>query len=444
MPETYYPYLLQAVSVHNVLPLTSACNLHCIFCSHRQNPPGITTYRLPPLSVHEVEELASFLTPGQKVIIGESATRIDEGEPLTHPDFLQILSVLRRELPDTLFSVTTNGTLLTSALIDQLVPLAPLEFTVSLNSASAQGRRLLLGDTQPERAISAVKLLSASGIPFHGSLVAMPHLLAEEDIVSTISFLAENGARTARLFLPGYTKFAHEKLRFPLTSWQDLSSLALDLTRELDMPVIAEPAKLTDFKPLVYGVMPATPAQRAGVEAGDEVVSVNGIRPRTRVDAFTLARQKANPHLCLCRNGSIIDVIIRKERGAAPGFVVNYDFDPSRLEEITRALAHSNARAPLFLCSEFGETIMQTAATELGLSDESVFVVENSFFGGSIKAAGLLVVDDLLAAARLALQQLSYDHVFVPHEAFDHTGRDLTGKSAIVLEQELRLPVQAI
>jgi NifB/MoaA-like Fe-S oxidoreductase len=441
MTESYYPYLLQAVSAHNVLPLTSACNLRCVFCSHRQNPPGINTYRLPPLPLDTIEELATFLSPGQKVIIGESATRLDEGEPLTHPKFPAVLTSLRQALPDTLIAVTTNGSLLTENMVDQLAGLMPIELTVSLNSASPRGRLLLMGDTEPERAILAVESLHAAGISFHGSIVAMPHLVGEDDIVETARFLAQNGALTVRVFLPGYTKYAPAELRFPAQSWPALTELAHKLTAELDMPVIPEPAFPPDFTPLVYGVMPGTPAHHAGVAAHDEIAAVNGKRPRSRVDAFSLARQAPNPYLHLQRNGSQYEVILKKARGEAPGFVVNFDFDPARLDEIGRVLAHNRSKSPLILCSQFGETIMQNVASELGLAKESVLPVPNIFFGGSIKSAGLLVVEDILAAARPALTGKSFDLALVPREAFDHTNCDLTGRSLHELQQELHLPV---
>ena len=40
MVADYYPYLLEACR-ENVLPLTSRCNLGCVFCSNKQNPAQI-------------------------------------------------------------------------------------------------------------------------------------------------------------------------------------------------------------------------------------------------------------------------------------------------------------------------------------------------------------------------------------------------------------------
>ena len=47
--EQLWTILLEAVSRDNILPLTSSCNLHCLFCSNRQNPPGVQTFSFAPL-----------------------------------------------------------------------------------------------------------------------------------------------------------------------------------------------------------------------------------------------------------------------------------------------------------------------------------------------------------------------------------------------------------
>jgi hypothetical protein len=62
---------LKSIGEANILPVTSACNSRCVFCSHLQNPPRkITVYTLPPLGKEEILALADFLDPGQRIIIG--------------------------------------------------------------------------------------------------------------------------------------------------------------------------------------------------------------------------------------------------------------------------------------------------------------------------------------------------------------------------------------
>lgn len=439
-----YPYLLAAVSRDNILPLTSRCNLSCVFCSHRQNPQEIQTYPVPPQTPATVMELAQFLDPQQKVIIGESATCLHEGEPFTHPDILQILQSLRQMMPQTLFALTTNGTLLSPAMIRELSSLQPLELTVSLNSVTTAGRRLLLHDPEPERAPAAVVDMARYNIPFHGSLVAMPHLTGWDDLAQTVAFLAEHGAQSIRVFLPGYTKLAPETLRFPLTLWDEVVTRAKEWTSHFGVPVIPEPAPPSDFTPEVYGVMRNTPAAAVGLLPGDVILGINGKTPRSRVDAFRQCKRAENPHLRIQRQSSNLEKSLQKERGQAPGFVVLYDFSPERLDEITAAIGQNRSHKPLLLSSVFALSLLQTAAHVLNLPTNAVQPVINQFFGGSIQSAGLLVINDLLTAAKPHLQAANYDLVLVPQEMFDHRGTDLTGRSINVLTEEWGIPVVAV
>lgn len=436
--------MLEAVSIQNVLPLTSRCNLGCIFCSHRQNPTEIKTCRLPHLSLQTVLELSRFLSPEKKIIIGESATRIDEGEPFTYAQLLSALQALRKMYPKSLLALTTNGTLLSKDVINELAGLSPLELTVSLNSVTARGRGILLADPEPGRAPNAVALLAQSGIPFHGSLVAMPHLVGFDDIVETVRFLADHGALTIRVFLPGYTAQAPAELRFPLSVWNEVVEMAQALTGELDVPVIPEPAVPNDFHAEVYGVMRGTPAYRAGVLSGDVILSVGGRAVRTRVEAFTLAKKAANPVLRVKRGSHEQDIFMQKKQGQPPGFVMLFDFDPARLEDVQAQISRQRASVPLFLASQFGEKVVRQAIALSGLPDFAVHPVVNTFFGGSIKSSGLLVLPDLLAAARDAQTEKACDLVLVPREAFDRTGRDLTGRELVGMEDSLGLPVRAV
>ncbi|MDO9535634.1 MAG: radical SAM protein [Bacillota bacterium] len=195
---------LEAVSVYNVLPLTSTCNLNCIFCSHLQNPPGIRAYHFPPLPVDELKQLIPFLDGSRKIIIGESSTRLSEGEPLTHPRLLSVIGEIRRYYPDTPLQITTNGALLNRDLLQNLQSLSEgqnegqhsfphkepkLELVISLNSSSRHWRSEVMGDKSPWIALEAVKLCRELGIPFHGSIVALPHIYGWDSLKETLFFL---------------------------------------------------------------------------------------------------------------------------------------------------------------------------------------------------------------------------------------------------------------
>lgn len=438
----YYPYLLAACR-ENVLPLTSRCNLGCIFCSNRQNPAQVLTFKLPALPLTTIRQLLPLLDPREKVVIGESATRLDEGEPFTHPEILTVLKEVRTALPGTLIAITTNATLLTEEIVKELAALTPLEITVSLNSATPQGRRLLMQDQDPTRALRAVAGLARHGLPFHGSLVAMPHLVGLEDIKTTVFFLARHGARTIRVFLPGYTSFAPEKLKFPLSLWEQIVASVQEWGSILEVPVVPEPLVPEDLEPRIWGVMPHSPAKAAGLQAGDVIEAVNGKAVRTRVEAFRAAKTAENPVLTVKRKTAVSIVPLNKGRGQAPGFVVLYDFDPRRVVQLQAQIKRHRSSRPLLLCSEFAGGILPNVLAHFDVKAE-VKMVPNHLFGGSIRAAGLLSVQDLHRAAREALSREAYDLLLVPREAFDHRGLDLTGQSLDSLATLLQVPVVSV
>jgi len=91
--------LYHTVQVYNILPLTSVCNVRCLFCSHHQNPTAVRAVGVPPLPLHIVEDLLDFLDGKRKIVIGESASLIMEGEPFTHPHFFTCLDLIRKSFP---------------------------------------------------------------------------------------------------------------------------------------------------------------------------------------------------------------------------------------------------------------------------------------------------------------------------------------------------------
>ncbi|HAP32045.1 MAG TPA: hypothetical protein DCQ14_03195 [Firmicutes bacterium] len=162
--EEFRRLLLEAVSRHNVLPLTSFCNLNCLFCSHRRVSPELHLHTFTPLAEAQLLELIPFLDVTEKIVIGESATRFCEGEPFTHPSILTLLFSLRARFPRTPMQITTNGTMLNQKTVKALQKLAGetprgeslLELVISLNCSDAAARREILGDREPQRVIEAL------------------------------------------------------------------------------------------------------------------------------------------------------------------------------------------------------------------------------------------------------------------------------------------------
>ena len=91
MKPAPFNLLLETAYRDNILVLTTNCSTACIFCSHLQNPREVDAYYIDELTREQIETQIEFLDEGRKIIIGESATRICEGEPFLREDIIEIL-----------------------------------------------------------------------------------------------------------------------------------------------------------------------------------------------------------------------------------------------------------------------------------------------------------------------------------------------------------------
>ncbi len=419
--------LVEAVK-DNILPVTGRCNLSCLFCSHLQNPPGVKVYELPHLPLELITDLWGGIDPGRKIIIGESVTRLREGEPFTHPRIMELLRRLRHTFPETPVQITTNGTLLTTDIAVALGELHPLELIISLNSAGPETRSRIMKDRQPGRALEGVELCSRYNIPYHGSVVAMPHLSGWDDLRKTLLFLDEYEARTIRLFVPGFTRFAPRKLTFSLEMVEKIRGFAHDMQDELNCPLLVEPPATDRLAPVLAGVISGTPGAGAGLRRGDEILSVNGIRPRTRVEAFRDIFRYSDPVIEIRRDGHpMLCPLEGKPKGASSGVVMLHDLDPADTVTLSRYL--QQGREVLVMTSEGAYPVWQQVAGAFSLPPFEVMAVPARFFGGTICCAGLLTADDFARQLATITPASRPEIILLPPVSFDHRGMDITGKA---------------
>ena len=425
----------------NILPLTSICNMRCLFCSHKQNPAEVQVYHIRPRELADIKETLAYMDPACPVVIGESVTRIIEGEPFTHPQIEEVLRLIREKLPLTPLRITTNGSLLDRNMVGKLAALTGVELNLSLNSASPEARKFLMGDTQGDRSVQSPLLLMEHGVAFHGSVVAMPHLVGWQDIRNTVQYLADCGAITVRVFLPGFTRLAPSCLRFAPELLAELSLFLENLRQETATPLLCEPPVISDFTPVVTGVINHSPAQRAGVNRGDVVTAFNGVSVLTRVEAFEAVYRAASPELKLVRNGKRLTVRLDKNSGEASGLVMEYDLQPRLCEEIRQLIGSRRAGSTVLLTGVLAAPLIRMAVDKFCPEpvDIRILATPNHFFGGSIQAAGLLTVEDFSAALRQYFttnNDRKPDLILLPGLAFDNRGRDLTGRSYAELEEK--------
>lgn len=439
--------VVSAVQERNILPITSACNLDCVFCSHKYNPPEVEVFHCGHRSLEEVKEITDFLDPKRKIVIGESITRIVEGEPFTNPDFNEILIYLRELFPRTKIQITTNGSYLTRENVKLLANLGLIELNVSLNSVKLDLRKELMGENAGETVWHGIHNLARLEVPYHGSIVAVPMITGWDDIEETIKFLNQHQAKTVRLFLPGHTKLTPDKLQFDFDLWLELNDYIAKINNKYRVPVTVEPPLIKDLDVTLEGVIVNSPADKVGLRNGDQILEVNQQPVTTRVEAFNKLLQAEFPEIKCKKAGRTFKRDLEKLSGESSGVVLDYDISVHRLNKIKDIINNNSAGNILFLTSILGERIvrmglekvMSDLLTELKIE---ILPVENNFFGGSIMTAGLLVVDDFKEVIAQNQQKVSKaELIFAPKDPFDNWGYDLTGKSEEELSKQVDCPL---
>jgi NifB/MoaA-like Fe-S oxidoreductase len=433
----------------NILAITSVCNVRCLFCSHQGNPSDIRTFSSGHRSLEEIEEIIEFIDKDKKIVIGESITRICEGEPFTHPQIIDILRLLRKKFPETLIQITTNGSRLTEENLKLLESLQPIEINLSLNSSSLSGREKLMKDRRGEVVLEAIKRLKELDITYHGSIVAMPHITGWNDLEESIEYLDTYHAQTIRVFLPGYTKYSPESMKFDLNLWEDLREFINECRQKYQTPITLDPVKIESLAGVVVGVIKDSPAFEAGIKVGDIILEVDGEKVLSRVDAFNQITEKSNPKVLIDNDGISKLIEIKKSLNQKSGLVFDYDLSPSTLQEIERVISNYRADKTLLLTSKLAEARIRLGVELLQEKNPNleidILVVENRFFGGSILAAGLLVVDDFREALQEYRDGLAeIDLILLPKIAFNYWGLDLLDKNYYQLVEEFGVEVEII
>lgn len=435
-------YIISTVYRTNILPVVSHCNTSCSFCSHRQNPDGIEIFKMPSLSLSEFSQIIGFLSSNSKIIIGESATRIIEGEPLLYRDIIPLLSMVRKKYPKAPIQLTTNGIMLDKKVAGELTEIGGIELGISVNCLNPSKREKILGTSQKHDIRENIMLLKGM-IPFSLSAVYVPGEMDSSDVDDLISFSEESGASILKIYLQGVTSLSGEIC--PLyDTYKQVKCFVENSQKTDDFPVVIEPGFISDLKCNVAGVINNSPAFFSGIRRDDMILSVNGINPGTRVEAFSASYRAANPELTVLRDESQLNIRLSKGRNTSPGFIMNYDIDPGTAHNIKNITALHKSRKVLFVTSLLAYDILKAYFETSGFCfDYEIIKAQNRFFGGNISCAGLLTVQDIMEACRnYLLSNVAPDIILLPPVMFDSAGRDLIGKSIEDIRKEIGIPVE--
>jgi len=138
--------------------VTKGCNLSCVHCWTESPAHGT----VPPVPVDTLKRVirAFSLLPGVEEIW------LTGGEPLTHPDWFEILSFTCRRSGLKGVRLQTNATLLTGAHVEALASMEcrGLTVQVSLEGATARTNDRVRGEGSFERVLQALKLLARAGM----------------------------------------------------------------------------------------------------------------------------------------------------------------------------------------------------------------------------------------------------------------------------------------
>ena len=453
--------------------LATGCDCDCSFCYLKGNPPSLALDQPQRKSEEEWEEartrLKYFSPAGKRALF---PTLGSSYEILSHPRALDLLRELRGKT-DRPFRLSTNGNRLTRDFIGELARLKPVYLYLSLNSSSPSRRGEIMGAANPETAIHSLPLLRERGIPFAVIVVPWPFPSKEEmlsDLRETVAYADRHDAHLVEVSLPGYSRYFSPEALFDREDvWSSVVSEIRALRREVRVPLLTKPGlyeeTLHEKKfnlPVVTGVVKNSPAAHGGIQKGDLILSIGGLkvssRPQAR-DLLHLHHQNRTPSLSLSiqRGKEFFELNLFTGQHGYPyapetdhhlGMIfMGSGFRPSLLEALKSLITDHQARNVLLLSSPLVKPVFLQLLQESSLFGGiqiRVEVPENRYFGGNICMGDLLVVQDFIEAIREVLRKSPPpDLVVIPSSPFSlgQWRRDLEGRVFTEIERSVGLPV---
>jgi len=451
------------------------CNLDCLFCYNKTSSP--VSAPKAGNAAKEFQQIRSRIhhyVPGSKLSIFPDMK--SPGESLSHPHIKDILRKLRSRTGEC-FRISTHGSTLTPEMIGVLSDCRPVYLDISINSASPERRRILMGDHHPEIALSSLRHLEKAEIPYSVVIVPWPYPSADamfRDLSETLDFAAAHSPTLIQISLPGWAGNRISRDIQPDESlWTGLTGHIRSFRDRADCPVVVRPGLFEDYlnperinEPVLAGVINNSPLARAGLRKGDRMVKINGIPVRTRRKARTLLTVLHQSDLTATsitvqRAGEPISIPVPLRCFAYPyspeaathlGAVFSHSGIPEQWPDLLRqTISSRKAKRVLVLTSKLIRPFMEKAIrADGGFSAVDLYLLtpENRYFGGNICMGDLLVVEDFIVAVEdfIKKSRVRPDLVILPSSPFHISGwgRDLTGRVYLDIERRLGIPAALV
>lgn len=437
--------LLNLVAGANNLVVTTKCNVGCIFCSRKFNPFHASVFEK---SMEDIKTELKFFRKDRFIRINTSISRVTDGEPFVHPQIWEILSYIRKKFPyknnmGPRIQITTNGTLLNDENLKKLNDIDGIVLLHSINNTSIDDWiKLHRGSRElGETSISIPgKIKKFKNIEYFPSIVAMPAVTGWNSIRNSIMNLKNAGCEYLKIFLPTYTKFANEDEQRQLyCDFKELEKFVNEIGKNIGMYIQIRPSVFSDLTPKLMFF------EEMGLKPDDEIIEINGVVPFSRTHA---------QHIILCSRSLLIIEALEKT-GKKKQLIydpmsdrirykiiheLNNDF-PCMPYEIADAIGKS--KKVLVMTSSIAAELVKKAFIKAKGFDNRLSDIEfhfqpvyNDFFGGNVKAGGLLIYDDYEKYAKKFIEEnFRPELIIVGDSSFDIFGRDLLRKSIYELEK---------
>lgn len=154
------------------ISITDRCNLNCQYCrpenSEHLNHSDILSY----------EEILRVCTLAVK--LGITKFKITGGEPFVRHNATDFIKELKNLYGVDAVTVTTNGTLLDTALVSELVNVGIDGINISLDTMNPQRFAKITGKNDFDKVIRAIKLCADEGLNVKVNMVLLPDVTEKE------------------------------------------------------------------------------------------------------------------------------------------------------------------------------------------------------------------------------------------------------------------------